>query len=76
MDGSGSLNLTKSIMVVLMKCGGLTREDVAKRLLCFGANGTSIFSQWETRVTRQIKDVWAPFSMGVHCVAHKSNLVN
>jgi len=41
-DGSGS-NLTKSIMVALMKCGGLTREDVAKRLLCFGGDGASIF---------------------------------
>ncbi len=75
MVGSRSLNLTKSVMVALMKCGGLTREDVAKRLLCFGANGASIFSQGEISVTRQIKDVWAPFSMGVPCVAHKSNLV-
>ncbi len=25
-------------------------------------------------VTRQIRDIWAPFSMGVHCVAHRINL--
>ncbi len=43
MDGSGSLNFTKFIMVALMKCGWLTREDVAKRLLCSGANGAFIF---------------------------------
>jgi len=60
-------------MVALMKCGGLTKEDVAKRLLCFGADGTSIFHKGHKG--RQIKDVWAPFSMGVHCVAHNSKLV-
>jgi len=33
------------------------------------------FSGGETSVTKQIKDAWAPFSMGVHCVAHWTNLV-
>ncbi len=28
-----------------------------------------------TRVTRKIKEPWAPFSMGVHCVAHRISLV-
>jgi len=28
-----------------------------------------------TRVITQIKDVWVPFSMGVHCVVHRTNLV-
>jgi hypothetical protein len=26
------------------------------------------------RMTKQIKDLWAQFSMGVHCVDHKINL--
>ncbi len=43
MDGLGSNNLTKTIMTTLMKCGGLTREEVAKKLLCFGVNGVSVF---------------------------------
>jgi hypothetical protein len=42
-DGLGSNNFTKAIMVALMKCGGLTREKVAKKLLCFGADGTFVF---------------------------------
>jgi len=53
-----------------MKCGKLTKEEVAKKLLWFGANGASVFSGGKTRVTKQIKEAWAPFSMGVHCVAH------
>jgi hypothetical protein len=73
-DGLGGNNWTKVIIVALMRCGGLTREDVSKKLLCFGANGTFIFQGGKTSVTRQIKDVWTPFSMGVHCEAHRTNL--
>jgi len=42
-DGFGSNNLITIIMVALMKSGRLTRGDVVKDLLCFGANGASIF---------------------------------
>ncbi len=70
MDGLSDNNLIEVIMVALMKCGGLTREKVAKKLLCFGANGASIFQGGNTNVTKQIKDVWAPFSLGVHYVLH------
>jgi hypothetical protein len=74
-DGLGGNNLIKVIIVFLMRCGGLTSENMSKKLLCFGANGTFIFQGGKTSVTRQIKDVWAPFSMGVHCEAHRTNLV-
>jgi hypothetical protein len=67
--------LSVCVIVALMRCGGLTREDVSKKLLCFGANGAFIFQGGETNVTREIKDFWAPFSMGVHCEAHRTNLV-
>jgi hypothetical protein len=33
------------------------------------------FSKCKTRVTKQIKDSWAPFSMGVHCVVRRTNLI-
>jgi hypothetical protein len=42
-DGLGSNNLTKAIMAALMKCGVLTREEVAKKLLCFCAYGAFVF---------------------------------
>jgi hypothetical protein len=32
------------------------------------------FKGGKTNVTREIKDVWAPFSMGVHCEVHRTNL--
>ncbi len=42
-DGLGSNNLTKALMATLMKCGGVTREEVAKTLLCFDLDGATLF---------------------------------
>ncbi len=56
-DGFGSNNLTKVIMVAMFKGGGLTKENLSKKLLCFGVDGMNVLSL-----------------MGVHCVAHWTNL--
>jgi plasmid maintenance system antidote protein VapI len=61
MDWSNFNNPTEVIMVALMKSGGLTKEDVAKKL-CFSANEVFFFLGGKTRVTKQIKQAWAPFS--------------
>ncbi len=45
MDGLGSNNLTKIIIVAWMKYGGLTREDMSKTLLCFGVDGAFVFKR-------------------------------
>ncbi len=58
----------------MMKGGGLSREELSKKLLCFGANGMNMFQGGKTRMTKQIKDSWPPFSMGVNCVAHRITL--
>jgi hypothetical protein len=50
---SGFNNLTKVITFALVKVGGLTREKLLKKLLCFGANGAL---GWEKKVTKQIKE--------------------
>jgi hypothetical protein len=74
-DGSSFNNLTEVVMVTLLKGEGLMEENMSKKFLCFGANGVNVFEGGKTRVTKQIKDSCAPFSMGVHCVAHRTNLV-
>jgi hypothetical protein len=56
-DGFGSNNFTKVIMVAMFKGGGLTKENLSKKLLCFGVDGMNVLSL-----------------MGVHCVAHWTNL--
>jgi hypothetical protein len=73
-DGLGSNNLNEVIMNFIMKGERLSKEEMSKKLLCFGANGMNMFKGGKTGMTKQIKDSWAPFSMGVHCVAHRTNL--
>jgi hypothetical protein len=42
-DGSGSNNCNEVIMNSMMKGGGLSKEEMSKNLLCFGANGVNMF---------------------------------
>jgi hypothetical protein len=42
-DGSSSNNLIKVIMNFMMKGGGLSREELFKKLLCFGVDGVNVF---------------------------------
>ncbi len=58
-----------------MQQGGLTQEERTKRLICFGANGASIFQGCHIIMTFQLKEKFAPYMMGQHCMAHRMNLV-
>jgi hypothetical protein len=60
-DGLGFNNLTKVIMNFMMEGGGLSREELSKKLLCFGVDGVNIFQRGKIRITKQIKYSWAPF---------------
>jgi hypothetical protein len=57
-----------------MKGGGLNKEELSKKFLCFGANGVNMFQGGKNGMTKQIKESWAPFSMDVHCVTHRTNV--
>ncbi len=74
-DGLGSNNLTQVIMNFMMKGGELSKVKLSKKLVCFGVDGVNVFQGSKIGVTKQIKNSWAPFSMGVHCVAHCTNLI-
>ena len=41
--GTGSDNLTRVLLDVLWEVGGLTREQIQEKLLCFGADGATVF---------------------------------
>jgi hypothetical protein len=43
MDGAGNNNLIEVIIVILIRCGSLIREDVLTNLLCFGVDGAFVF---------------------------------
>jgi len=59
-DGSSSNNLIEMVMNALLKGGGSTRKDLSKKLLCFGINDVNVFQGGKIKVTKQIKDSWAP----------------
>jgi hypothetical protein len=48
---------------------------ISTRLMTFGTGGISTFQGIRLGVTWQISNAWAPHSMGVHCMAHKTNLI-
>jgi hypothetical protein len=43
-------------------------------LFCFAIDGVSTFQGTKIGVTKQINTNYACFSIGVHCMAHRSNL--
>lgn len=67
-------NLTKLIMDSVAIGGGLDPEALASKLLSFGADGVSVLQGHRSGVTTQVKEKYAPFAVGVHCVAHRCNL--
>lgn len=60
-------------MNAFLKGGKQAREDMSKRLLSFGVNVVNVF-QGGKKMTKQIKDSWTPFSIGLHYVVHRTNL--
>jgi hypothetical protein len=61
-------------MNALLVSGGLNKDQLLGKLFCFGANGVSVFQGVKIGVTKHIKEFWASFSMGFHCIAHRANL--
>ena len=73
-DGQRADLVKETIVSVLDLHGGVTEKDLSKRLVCFGADGDSIFQGCNTGVTIQLKTYNAPYMFGVHCMAHRTNL--
>jgi hypothetical protein len=74
-ESGTSSHLTSVIMHALLGEGGLTHEEIASKLVCFGADGVSTFQGSKSGVTTQIREKWAPFCLGVSCSSHRINLV-
>jgi hypothetical protein len=73
-DGAKVNNLTIVIMEALQKGGGLSYASIIHKLLCFGVDGIITFQGTKIGVTKQINTNYAPFSIGVHYMAHRCNL--
>jgi hypothetical protein len=71
----GADALTKVIVRALMSEGRLSQEEIGKKLICFGPDDVSVFQGTSNGCIAQIRDLYAPFSLGVHCCADRLNLV-
>jgi hypothetical protein len=74
-EGQGADSLFAMIESALLEEGGLSREEIGKKLICFGADGVNVFQGHHNGCITQMHDFYAPFSLGVHCMAHRMNLV-
>jgi hypothetical protein len=61
-------------MEALMIGGGVPRDQTTQKLNCFGVDGVDVFQGIKSGVTKQIKENYAPHSIGVHYVTHRTNL--
>ena len=73
-EGGIADNLTAVIVNVARAYGGLTEQKIREGLITFGADGVSTFQGAKTGVTVQLVTKHAPFMVGVHCMAHRTNL--
>ncbi len=60
-DVLGSNNFIELIMNAMMKGGGLTKEDLSKKFLCFEIDEMNVFQHGKTNVTKEIKILWRLF---------------
>jgi len=70
---------TINIIVVLLKCmakyGGLLVENFGSWWVCIGCDKKFVFQIHYIKVTFQLKYHVIPYLIGVHCMAHITNLV-
>jgi hypothetical protein len=63
------------VLGVVEKGGEVGADDIATKLLNFGADGVTSFQDARMAVTKQLQTKNVPFIVGIHCFAHCVNLV-
>jgi hypothetical protein len=72
---STTLNTIFGLMIKgLLEFCGLGLEELARKLVNMGCNGSFVFQGHQIGVTMEFKEVVAPFMNGTLCFAHKTNL--
>ncbi len=61
-------------MASLLYYGGLSKTNMASKLIMFGVDGVLIFQGAKTNVIIQLKEKCTFFMFKVHCVAHQTDL--
>jgi len=63
------------VICFLVVFSGMSKIDIATKVVCFGVNGVIIFHGLITGVTIQLVNKHCPFVVGIHFMAHFCNLV-
>ncbi len=75
LEGSRIDKLTKVIMEALSIGGGMPRNHVATKLICFGGDNVNVFQSTKFGVTKHIHNDYRFNSIRMHYMAHWMNLV-
>ena len=73
-DGAKTDGLTDLLLGILASKGGLDAAAIVKKLVCFGVDGVSTMQGHRMGVTTQLKEMFASFMQGQHCIPHRVNL--
>jgi hypothetical protein len=74
-DGATANNLTDMLMGSLEVKGGLDKEVVASKLICFGADGCSVFQGSRNGITIQIQKKLHPLHLVFTAMLTRSTLL-
>ena len=67
-------NLYELLKTTLIDSGGLDSMEIAKKLVCVGADGASVMQGHKGGLCKKIKNDLAPYTILIHYMAHRMNL--
>ena len=54
--------------------GGMSLRDLSQKIICVGVDGCSVMHGIRAGFCVQLKRLYAPYMVGIHCMAHRTNL--
>jgi hypothetical protein len=75
LEATWSNNICGLMVKFLPKFGWLRFEELRRKLMNMGYNGSNVFQGHWTCVTLQFQEKVAPFLIRMYCFAHKTNLI-
>lgn len=67
--------LEDMIYTALLYHGGLSNNQMAEKIICFGVDGAMVFWGFRNGMTQKLVEMVAPYSIGMHAMAHHTILV-
>lgn len=74
-NGSTFDNLIYVIIRSLAVFGGMSKIDIANKVVYFGANDVTIFQGLKTNVNVQLVSKHYPSFLRIHCMAYQCNFI-